>query len=1050
MPNPQTDGHTPSPQPRPLSLPQSHPEPPLVLHDLAADRFESNGLSCQKEDLDEVIRLLTEDFSLPSARPTRNGIQTLVELALALLHRFKKFGEPEDINSTIRYLRKLHDCPLDSFNVPKHAVTTSLVEMLATRVKGEAGDALEDINEILFYCYGLNSDTSPGYLTSALQALTRAVLDAYSCGKQIQSLDQAIGCLGETLKTCSPSLHQINFDLANLLAVRFLVSHVDNDYEEAKVLLDRVTISRSPGEPPCSCRFQASALTAALGYAQSIINSNPEDSERAVSHCRSFLEHSLSFGDPLHPVITELLARHAEQGSKHISPPSPQGAQATHSEVDRLPFSAQLGTYGDGVDESDLIPAPLPTSLEEKIDRFRDLYSTARPGTEDQRRCLKSLVHCYNTKVSLSDDTAVIEEAIKYSRRLLATTHPTDQSKFLHLSTLGRFLSIAFDRTKRVEYLDESITRHREVLQLDSAKLAHFSMIQRLIWSLSIRWRLFSRGQDLEEVMYLFALGVKDTNATDPSRFELACHWAYTSRISRHHSLSTAYENAMSLMQSSLVFAPTLPIQHNRLVEKRDLYEKTPLNFASHHIRVGQLERAIETLEQGRALLWSEMRGLRTSTDQLCAADPVLAERFTVINQELETLTTSASSSGSIGVDDGGPECDEWTGQLSGLMKRQHELLTERDALISQIRGRSGFENFLLPLSFDTLCSAASHGPVIIINHCKWRSDVIVLHNSLPSHIPMPSDFFNRAIQLKDRLLNTREKYGLTSEHHEVALSSVLTELYELVGRPVIKRLDELGIAQQSRIWWCPTSVFWDLPLHAMGPIPSDDGTTRYFSDQYISSYTPTLSALIASRRPSTQTSSRPTLLVAQPSQSPPGAWADTLVIRGLDLQTTNLTPGNMTPTTAVESLRHHRFAHVAYHGTLKSAKPFDAAMLLHNRERLTLLDIVRSRLPAGEFAFLPGSHTAELTDGSIPDEVLHISTAVQYSGFRSVIGTMWGMDDEDGRDLAENFYRSMFSGKKGVEPYYERSARALQHAVQQMRRSLPLVRWVNYVHYGA
>lgn len=92
----------------------------------------------------------------------------------------------------------------------------------------------------------------------------------------------------------------------------------------------------------------------------------------------------------------------------------------------------------------------------------------------------------------------------------------------------------------------------------------------------------------------------------------------------------------------------------------------------------------------------------------------------------------------------------------------------------------------------------------------------------------------------------------------------------------------------------------------------------------------------------------------------------------------------------------------------------------------------------------------AELTDGSIPDEAWHLSAAVQYSGFRSVIGTMWGTDDEDGKSLAEVVYQSMFSDKDG-EAYYEKSAMALQHAVQQMRRRcLPLVRWVNYVHYGA
>ncbi|KAH9980709.1 hypothetical protein BJV74DRAFT_855532, partial [Russula compacta] len=32
---------------------------------------------------------------------------------------------------------------------------------------------------------------------------------------------------------------------------------------------------------------------------------------------------------------------------------------------------------------------------------------------------------------------------------------------------------------------------------------------------------------------------------------------------------------------------------------------------------IGQLEQAIETLERGRGLLWSEMRGLRSSIDHL-------------------------------------------------------------------------------------------------------------------------------------------------------------------------------------------------------------------------------------------------------------------------------------------------------------------------------------------------------------------------------------------------------------------------------------------------
>jgi hypothetical protein len=366
----------------------------------------------------------------------------------------------------------------------------------------------------------------------------------------------------------------------------------------------------------------------------------------------------------------------------------------------------------------------------------------------------------------------------------------------------------------------------------------------------------------------------------------------------KHHSLPSAYKNAMSLMQSSLVFGPTSLIQHDRLVENSDHY-KTPPDFASYLVRVCQSKGAIETLEQGRELLWSEMCGLRTSTDQLCAANPVLAKKLLAINRELEILTTFTPSNWNVGVGGGDPEGDEWIGPLSIIVERRHNLLIEREALISQIRDLPDLKNFLTPLPFDALCSAASHGPVIFINHCKWRSDIfIVLHDYPPSHIPTPYDFFDRANRLKDKLLTARESFGLNSEQYENALSDVLMGLYELIGRPVIERLKNLGIAEQSRVWWCPTSVFGWLPLHAMGPVPSDGGEPRYFSDVYISSYTPTLSALIASRGPNTQAPPLLKLLVSQPSPSMPGTWPDVEVIYAdpsadLNLRATYFTPGS-------------------------------------------------------------------------------------------------------------------------------------------------------------
>jgi hypothetical protein len=325
--------------------------------------------------------------------------------------------------------------------------------------------------------------------------------------------------------------------------------------------------------------------------------------------------------------------------------------------------------------------------------------------------------------------------------------------------------------------------------------------------------------------------------------------WARYARLTRHSSVSTAYVTALSLLQDTVFFSPTLQLQHANLAT-HDITQSLSLDYASYWVDQHQLEEAIEVLERGRALLWSEMRHLRTSIDPLLRADPVLGHKFAAVNRDLEQLTKSIPPSHKLSMDDGAPDGLRAVDPFGRLLLEQRGLLNKRAKLISQIQALPGFDSFLTSPSFDTLRSAALAGPVIIINHSRWRSDIfILLHNKPPSLISTPDDFFERAGALKEKLLDSRRKSGPDSHHYEESLAVVLDKLYELVGKPVIDRLRQLQVQEQSRIWWCPTSVFCSLPLHAMGPIPSDDGELRYFLDLYICSYTPTLSALIQSRQ---------------------------------------------------------------------------------------------------------------------------------------------------------------------------------------------------------
>ena len=94
----------------------------------------------------------------------------------------------------------------------------------------------------------------------------------------------------------------------------------------------------------------------------------------------------------------------------------------------------------------------------------------------------------------------------------------------------------------------------------------------------------------------------------------------------------------MSLIPDTLLFAPTLHLQHHTLATSGD-FHKMSLDYASYRVNQGQLEEAIETLERGRALLWLEMCYLRASIDQLSQEDSQLGEKFAAVNQDLEELT---------------------------------------------------------------------------------------------------------------------------------------------------------------------------------------------------------------------------------------------------------------------------------------------------------------------------------------------------------------------------------------------------------------------------
>ncbi|KAG1721693.1 CHAT domain-containing protein [Suillus paluster] len=312
--------------------------------------------------------------------------------------------------------------------------------------------------------------------------------------------------------------------------------------------------------------------------------------------------------------------------------------------------------------------------------------------------------------------------------------------------------------------------------------------------------------------------------------------------------------------------------------------------------------------------------------------------------------------------------------------------------VISRIRMLPDFSRFLLPPLFSDLQKAAEGGPVILVNAGLRNCDAfIVLSAKDPVHVPL--DITQAEVSKLSSEFQSLIEHGGSSDHelesHKIV--GVLRELWDRVVSPVTQALKVL-VHPGSRIWWCPTAEFTLLPLHAAGPY---EKKSHNFSHFYISSYTPTLAALIRARQQVSRDASvqhfvaigQANLDTGKELRCVAAELASVAQCVAPVLSFTPLADSNATVRGAFNALSRNQWVHLACHGMPNRKQPFDSSFAMRDGP-LTIREIIRSRSQNPEFAFLSACHTT-VGDDSSPYEAIHLAAAMQFSGFRSVVGSM-------------------------------------------------------------
>ncbi|KAI4915315.1 hypothetical protein J4E85_010440 [Alternaria conjuncta] len=385
-------------------------------------------------------------------------------------------------------------------------------------------------------------------------------------------------------------------------------------------------------------------------------------------------------------------------------------------------------------------------------------------------------------------------------------------------------------------------------------------------------------------------------------------------------------------------------------------------------------EKALEILEEGRGIILGLLFDVRSDISALRSQHPDLATRFEHLRSSLESPAAQASIE------------DATSGTNVSLdFTHRNNIVKQLDESIAQIREQDGFLRFLAPPSMEEMQAIASAGPVIVINVSEYRSDAFIVASSRLEHVAL-SNLQLDAIKTWATLLMSRK---IT----QPKMFELLRWLWDVLVQPILEALQRSGLishqpSDKPRLWWVPSGPLCSLPIHAAGNYTKN--SSSILMDKVISSYSPSIKAMIYSQRNAKNTAShlhfhRP--LIVSMGTTPGGSdlpSADEegkLVRKELSKLSTidELPEVRLKPNKAavIADMSRATILHFAGHGLSDPKDPLESTLLVEDwqQDPLTVKDLLSLRLHEKPpfIAYLSACSTGRSSADKLIDEGLHL-----------------------------------------------------------------------------
>ncbi|KZV62798.1 hypothetical protein PENSPDRAFT_641751 [Peniophora sp. CONT] len=1045
---------------------------PRVLHGLGNALLMRSVHTGNLDDLDDAIREFRRAVDVVAGEP-KSIFHSNLGQAYSL--RFDHTGDLEDLQKAISAHQRAIELVPQGQQIEQQSYFTSLSDLLVTRFKctGAAND-LEQATAMQRRAVELTPDDHPAK-SWRLEGLSQVLLVRFKHGGDIDDLEHAIAILrsvAERTPDGHPHRPSRLCGLANSLSMRFKHKGEPVDLDEATTLFHSA-VGLTPDDD--SSKPKRLASLGSLYRMRFEHNGELGDLEQAILETRRAVE--LMPGDHRDPYIfsilgNSLMRRYDYTGDLEdlescVSLHRHATELTLDKSADHQTMSSLFNGFGLALFKHFQQRNGELDELDGAIQAYRRALELIPEENADQSSPLSNLCVAFQTRFANTNELNDLTSAISAGRRAINMT-PEGHTRLAGLyNTFASCLEQCAVYTKDfIQYLPDAVAMFHRAVELTpdghpnlSVRLGDLGAAQLGIFQFQAQTQT-----NYDAAVHSFISSTMQLSAPPSQRLRAArrCVDMLTDypAFSSSQALLLAHSRIMDVLPEMIWLGHDI---HRRFDESAKLGEL--VNAAvSAAIDAGALGQAIEWLEAGRTLIWSQVLSLRTPLDNLKRSHPELAEPLQEIQQQLQSSAHSSflpepySFGGIAGV------------TINARADRHRQLAIERAALLKKIRSCTGFEDFLLPKRLNLLVPAPMlrSGPVVFINVHSNRCDALIFaSNGSITLVPLPNLSWERAEELRrlwtmnvlgDRV-GVRGLGSIKNLDGELnPLKSYLGHVWGWIVQPVIAAL-RLPTDRLPHVTWCPTGPLMQLPLHAAGLYDDPNGPRAY--NIVVSSYVPSLSVLHRSCNSAGESHSpRKVLIVTQPA-TPNHTPLPGTIYEGIRLKNTLEAAGITSEwfsdeVATVQGVRtvmdQYPWVHLACHGSQNRQDATQSAFELFDGP-LTLSDLMATVANDAEFAFLSACKTA-VGDEKAPEESAHLAAGMLTVGFKSVVATMWSIQDADAPIVVDAFYKKILAlhDAEAVGRGSTGAAYALHEATRVLREEVgesAFMRWAPFVHFG-